>query len=555
MLTDRGTPGDRVQRPAGRSGGAGRAAHIDEPLLPLLVAAASGELGSAECRSRPDPHVGVVLASRGYPGAYETGKAVLGLEEAARLPDLLVFHAGTANRAGQVVTAGGRVLTVVGRGPDYASAMRRAYEGVAQIDFDGNTPDSGHRPEGADPRPAEAGSAELGACPRNHMDTLQPLKYTVVTAGCRLNQADSLALEREFLAFGCTAAPADTADLVVVNTCTVTSVADHGARHLIRRLARANPSARLVVTGCYATRRPAEVAALPGVAQVFANEEKPFVVSRTLGTRPAPAEGDIEFSTPLVPGDCGHTRCYLRVQTGCDERCAYCIVPSTRGPSRSVPPAEVKVDTSRLAASGFREFVLTGVHLGAYGRDLRPQTSLTALLDSLLELPAGLSFRLSSLEPMDCRPDLIEIACHNRRIAPHFHLPLQHGSDVVLRAMGRPYTVDQYRGLVATIKARLPHAAIGSDVIAGYPGEREADFRCTLDYLERLRAEPRSTSFPTRTGRARRLRVCRARCRAPSCERGPRPCGPWDAPSRDDSRRHSSGTRGRASQLVMARSS
>jgi threonylcarbamoyladenosine tRNA methylthiotransferase MtaB len=182
----------------------------------------------------------------------------------------------------------------------------------------------------------------------------------------------------------------------------------------------------------------------------------------------------------------GRTAFTLRVQTGCDQACSYCIIPATRGAGRSRRPDEVARDIERAVAAGYREIALTGVHLGSYGRDLRDQTSLTALVRLIAEWPADVLFRLSSLEPMDCTPAIVAMAAASPRIAPHFHLPLQHGSDEMLRAMRRPYRVADYVGLVDSLHRSLPHASIGSDIIVGFPGETSAHFSEMCKVLERL---------------------------------------------------------------------
>ena len=310
------------------------------------------------------------------------------------------------------------------------------------------------------------------------------MKYTVVTFGCRVNQADSLAIERQMRAAGATAAPAAEADVVVVNTCSVTASADQGARQAIRRIARDNPSARIVVTGCYATRRPDEVRELPNVAVVVANADKDDFSFATTADRFGGGDGPCGES--LMPGAAGRTALTVRVQTGCEERCSYCIIPSTRGRSRSKELSHVVREMRSAAAAGYREIVVTGVHLGSYGRDLGDGTTLTALVRTLAEWPDDVLFRISSLEPMDCADEIVELAAASPRLAPHFHLPLQHGSDRMLRAMQRPYTADFYERLVHRIHAVLPDASIGSDVIVGFPGETDQDFEQMSALLERL---------------------------------------------------------------------
>jgi threonylcarbamoyladenosine tRNA methylthiotransferase MtaB len=303
------------------------------------------------------------------------------------------------------------------------------------------------------------------------------MKYAIVTFGCRVNQADSLRMEEDFRARGGIATAAADADVVVVNTCSVTATADQGARQAIRRIARDNPASRIVVTGCYATRCEADVAALPNVVQVVRNSEKDTLVERV-------ADGDGPCGAAIEPGVAGRTAFTLRVQTGCEERCAYCIIPSTRGAARSLPIDDVVGEVRRISAAGFKEIALTGVHLGSYGRDLPSSRTLIDLLMALEQMDADVVFRISSLEPMDCTSAIVDlVASSGGRFAPHFHLPLQHASDRMLVAMRRPYTLGNYHRLVDAVHARLPDASIGSDMIVGYPGETNEDFSANLDYL------------------------------------------------------------------------
>ena len=343
------------------------------------------------------------------------------------------------------------------------------------------------------------------------------LKYSVITFGCRVNQADSLGFEEELRAAGAVATAPGAADVVIVNTCSVTSTADQGARQTIRRLARDNPHARIVVTGCYATRSPEEVRALPNVMRVVPNDDKDRLIAGLFGRLAGQAQGlplhletnngrgdpcgcpeqttaerfgdgDGSCGAAIEPGVAGRTAFTLRVQTGCAEPCSYCIIPSTRGAPRSVPIAAVLREVDRVTAAGFKEIALTGVHLGSYGRDLSPRTSLTDLLcaldrDALEE--RNVLFRISSLEPMDCSRGIVDLVANSDMFAPHFHLPLQHASNRVLRMMRRPYTIEDYASLADEIRARLPHASIGSDIIVGFPGESDSDFDELTTYLER----------------------------------------------------------------------
>jgi threonylcarbamoyladenosine tRNA methylthiotransferase MtaB len=327
------------------------------------------------------------------------------------------------------------------------------------------------------------------------------IRYSIVTFGCRVNQADSLHLEEDLLDRGGIPVQSNQADVVVVNTCSVTSTADQGARQAIRRIARDNPLAKVVVTGCYATRCPDDVASLPGVVQIVRNDRKDRLVDEmasvveqiehstdshvgSLTTAERFAEGDGSCGAAVQPGIAGRTAFTLRVQTGCEERCSYCIIPATRGAGRSTPIRDIMREVERVAHAGFKDVAITGVHLGSYGRDLSPASSLIDLLRGLNEIPADVVFRISSLEPMDCSPAIVDlVATSGGRFAPHFHLPLQHASDRVLARMRRPYTLAYYRRLVDDIVSRLPEASIGSDMIVGFPGESDPEFDANLAYL------------------------------------------------------------------------
>lgn len=317
------------------------------------------------------------------------------------------------------------------------------------------------------------------------------MKYSIVTFGCRVNQADSLAIEQQLRAAGAVDAPADQADVLIVNTCSVTSSADQGARQTIRRVVRGNPGVRVVVTGCYATRRPDELAALPNVTRVVVNDNKDALIDLLAGDEQADLASrtshvDGPCGRPMAPGVAGRTAFTLRVQTGCEEQCSYCIIPQTRGASRSRRLDDVLGDISRAVDAGYREVAITGVHLGSYGRDLGDGTSLAMLLRALARRSDDVLFRVSSLEPMDCTPEIVELVAASDRLAPHFHLPLQHGAEAMLRAMRRPYSAAYYEDLSGRIRARMPHAAIGSDVIVGFPGETDAHFSELRRLLERL---------------------------------------------------------------------
>jgi threonylcarbamoyladenosine tRNA methylthiotransferase MtaB len=330
--------------------------------------------------------------------------------------------------------------------------------------------------------------------------------FYVEQFGCRATQADGAAIERQLREQGCVAAgDATEADFVVLNTCTVTAAADAQARDAIRKIHAANPSTRIIVTGCYAQRAPEEIAALPGVSHVVGNSHKPQIAGllQTISKVPVfpqredPApyhsapilQGDIfalseVLVAPVLGGEGNHTRPTLKIQDGCNSRCSFCVIPFVRGRSRSLPLATVLAEIQRLAQSGFREMVLSGINLGAYGRDLTPRVEFLELLRRILGATSVERLRISSIEPLDVTQDLIDLFAASERIAPHFHMPLQSASNRVLGAMHRWYRAEHYARRVELIRERLPHAAIGADVITGFPGESEQEHAATLRFIE-----------------------------------------------------------------------
>lgn len=330
--------------------------------------------------------------------------------------------------------------------------------------------------------------------------------FTIHNFGCRATQADAASIRQSFLARGYSLAERDSnADLVLLNTCTVTAAADAEARDAIRRIHRQNPSARIVVTGCYAQRAPEELAAIEGVAWVIGNShqtEIPSLVdSKNLVSiagcaqhGPLPAQivrkemrvaRDLDVvPTENIPGE--RTRPTLKIQDGCNHRCAYCVIPFVRGRSRSLSPDRVLFEVRRLVDSGAQEIVLSGIDLGSYGHELSPRTTLCDLIPRIVDESAIERLRLSSIEPMDVTQDFVDLVASSDRIAPHFHMPLQSGSDRILRSMHRWYRTAHYARRVEIIHERLPHAAIGADVIAGFPGETEEEHRVTMNFIEGL---------------------------------------------------------------------
>lgn len=317
------------------------------------------------------------------------------------------------------------------------------------------------------------------------------MKFSIVTFGCRVNQADSLQIEDALRARGAENVAAHEADVLIVNTCSVTASADQGARQAIRRVARNNPNVRVFATGCYATRRPDEISSLPNVVRVIDNQSKAVLtdlldkeIEQSTSDRYGNGEG--ACGATLQPGVGGRTALTLRVQTGCNETCSYCIIPQTRGQGQSLALSRVLDQVKRGVDAGYKEIVITGVHLGSYGHDLQDGTTLLTLLRALADWPENVLFRISSLEPMDCTSDIVRLVAESRRLAPHFHLPLQHGCDQLLRAMQRPYSTSFYKQLIEEIHQYIPDASIGTDIIVGFPGENANHFSQTITLLESL---------------------------------------------------------------------
>ena len=409
--------------------------------------------------------------------------------------------------------------------------------------------------------------------------------FHVENFGCRATQADGAALERQFESRGLARASAAHADLVILNTCTVTNSADQDARAAIRRVQRHNPLAKIIVTGCYAQRAPQEIAALPGVTCVVGNSHKhqlaeivlhnlmrvegnernqsdrhqsergreghdfsraingvcgpalaaevdsrgsslAFVPLASLAAEAQPQEpqaearslklearlfvSDIFAHTELLaapvfesvgePTENARTRPNLKVQDGCDNRCSFCVIPSVRGHSRSLPLPQILREVNALVAAGYREVVISGINLGRWGRDLsgydlaasqslKPEArkpTFESLLRTILAETQLEKLRISSVEPMDWTDDLISLVASSPRIAKHAHVPLQSASDAVLRRMHRKYRPWLYREKIEKIRAAMPTAAIGADVMAGFPGETDAEFETTRRFIAEL---------------------------------------------------------------------
>lgn len=347
--------------------------------------------------------------------------------------------------------------------------------------------------------------------------------FFVENFGCRATQADGAALERQFEEQGLARAstPAQ-ASVVILNTCTVTSGADQDARAAIRRVRRQNPEARIVVTGCYAQRAPEEIAALPGVDLVVGNSHKhqlaeialrnavggeevrshfvslsQLTEKRELSPERAIFVSDIFAHTELLAApvfDAANerTRPNLKVQDGCDNRCSFCVIPFVRGQSRSLEVDRILREVNTLVGAGYREVVISGINLGRWGRDLAADVThagragLVDLVRSVLGETNIEKLRISSVEPMDWSDELIFLMASSPRIAKHAHVPMQSGSDAVLRRMHRKYRPWHYREKIEKIRAAMPAAAIGADVMVGFPGESEEEFQATRRMVEEL---------------------------------------------------------------------
>ncbi|MFO7321826.1 MAG: tRNA (N(6)-L-threonylcarbamoyladenosine(37)-C(2))-methylthiotransferase MtaB [Chloroflexota bacterium] len=303
--------------------------------------------------------------------------------------------------------------------------------------------------------------------------------------GCRLNQSEIETMSRQFQGQGHELVddPA-LADWIVVNTCAVTQDAARGSRQLVRQLNRANPGAEITVTGCYAQLAPQENAALPGVVRVVGNREKDDLVALVSG-EPVPVFDLEPVSRDAAAGWAGRTRAFVKVQDGCDNACTFCVTTIARGEGRSRPLAEVVEEVRMLVAAGYREAVLTGVHLGSYGHDRGERNGLEALVRAILSDTDIARLRLSSLEPWDLSPAFFDL-WQDRRLCRHLHLPLQSGCDATLRRMARRTTQAQFRLLVNEARARVPDMCITTDVIAGFPGETDEEFAISEAFIREM---------------------------------------------------------------------
>ncbi len=326
-----------------------------------------------------------------------------------------------------------------------------------------------------------------------------PHSVSFHTLGCKLNFAETSSIRRQFETHGFQVIPfEDGADIAVINTCSVTDFADRKCRKAVRSALRSNPSARIVVVGCYAQLKPAEIAGIDGVDLVLGASQKFQVLDYIDGLEKTPAKGLIDhtsvdhvasFQPAFSFGD--RTRSFLKVQDGCDYNCSFCTIPLARGKSRSTSIPEIVRIAHEIAKQGRKEIVLTGVNIGDFGHSIEPQArhihgdflKLLEHLDREVDIPR---IRISSLEPNLCNDEIIEFVAQSDKFMPHFHMPLQSGNNRILKMMQRRYRRELYFERVQKIKTTMPGACIGADIIAGFPGESDEDFQITIDFLMEL---------------------------------------------------------------------
>ena len=322
-------------------------------------------------------------------------------------------------------------------------------------------------------------------------------KFKITTLGCKVNQAESEAIAQDLMTLKRLAIrDRQEADVCIVNTCAVTQKAAMQSRQAVRRAIRDNPNAQIVVTGCYAQTAPQEIKAIDGVSYVVGHGEKHTIgrlIRKAGGSAPRHAIsicGDIRKKRPFASMPIANavlrTRPFLKIQDGCNACCTYCIVPHARGRSRSMPLENVLENIGKLSKAGYREVVLTGIHLGAYGHDLSPATNLSTAMEHIEGKKPIDRVRLSSIEPFEFTGKILELALKSDIFCRHFHIPLQSGDAGILKLMGRPYSPQFFDDLIHKIHRCMPHAAIGVDALVGFPGEGESAFENTYRLIEKL---------------------------------------------------------------------
>jgi threonylcarbamoyladenosine tRNA methylthiotransferase MtaB len=341
---------------------------------------------------------------------------------------------------------------------------------------------------------ASFGTIRAGrALPFAMQTTTTGLRVAAHTLGCKLNYAETSAIAAQFAERGYSVVPfGQNADVLLLNTCSVTENAEKECRQLVRRALRKSPETFVIVTGCYAQLRPEEIASIEGVDLVLGAKEKfeifDHFTTHDKGNGPRIFAGEIEDTTDFHSASSageGRTRAFLKVQDGCDYTCSFCTIPKARGASRSAEISDIVAQAKRLCADGFHEIILSGVNVGDFGRKSGASFhELLLALEAESEITARI--RISSIEPNLLTDEIIELVAQSKKFCPHFHIPLQSGSPRILRMMQRRYQPDLYQSRVEKIKSLLPHAGIGADVIAGFPGETDSDFRESYDFIHSL---------------------------------------------------------------------
>ncbi len=310
-------------------------------------------------------------------------------------------------------------------------------------------------------------------------------KVLFYTLGCKVNQYETQLIREQFLSRGYVeAAAGEPADVCVVNTCTVTGNADKDSLYHVHRCARQNPQAKIIVTGCMAELDAKLLKAQPQVAAVVRNRDKARLVNACRRVLGRPAGGSAARG---ISAFAGHSRAFVKIQDGCNNRCSYCKVALVRGPSKSRPVKDILNEAAALVENGFKEIVLTGICLGSFGKDLKPRSSLTGLIAQLEKVTGLARIRLSSIEASDVTPELIAMIARSKKLCRHLHIPIQSGDDTVLRLMNRRYSSSDYLALIARARKAVPGIAITTDVLVGFPGEGEKHFLNTVKLLRRIK--------------------------------------------------------------------
>lgn len=322
-------------------------------------------------------------------------------------------------------------------------------------------------------------------------------KVSFITLGCKVNQYDSDAMRTLFIHRGYKPVEhSEVADVYIINTCSVTSIGDRKSRQVIRKIRRNNPDAVIAATGCYAQVAPEELEKMGDVDVIVGHQDRnkivDYIEEAEKSEKTVNAVKDImlirEYENLTVdPEGEVKARAFVKVQEGCDNYCTFCIIPYARGRLKSRKQEDAVDEIKKLVEKGYREVVLTGIHLGNYGKDLRNGTSLSTLVSELLKIPNLLRIRLGSIESVELSDELINIIKNEKRVCHHLHLPLQSGSDAVLKSMNRHYRLKQYKDLIAMLREKIPNLALTTDLIVGFPGETEENFKETLNTLHELK--------------------------------------------------------------------